>query len=319
MLPQAVVLPNSPSLVAAAWQRILIALSRLSPRVESSRYGIALLHLDATEAIKPLLQNWAAQGGLADDRSTAELAALTAVVGTLHVLPAGRNGTFLSGVPLRVLQEVGLSARSCQKLRSLGWRYIGELLHLSKHQLAELFPEAELLLRYAQAADQRPIGYWTPPPTISAQFDFGEPAIEDFELDAALELLAARLHEQLAGRHAHSITLTAITQFGEVQRHRFLREPISSLLGLHIAVQELQREFPGYVQAHRLQVQRLELRLGGLVQPRPAQGLLFAMRPHWKDAMRKAERRFLNAAWRVALTRLSPLLEDEPRLEPVLA
>jgi hypothetical protein len=140
----------------------------------------------------------------------------------------GRSNTFLSGVPLRVLEEVGLSAPSGQRLRSLGWRYVGELRYLSKHQLAELFPEAQLLLRYAQAADKHPIGYWTPPPTISAQFDFGEPAIEAFELDAALELLVARLHEQLAGRHAHNVTITAMTQYDEVQRHRFFREPLSN-------------------------------------------------------------------------------------------
>ncbi|HEX8234858.1 MAG TPA: hypothetical protein VF600_02790 [Abditibacteriaceae bacterium] len=318
VLPEAVILPNSPLLVAAAWHRVLEALGQLSPRVESARCGMALLHLDATDAIKPLLRSWIAQGGVADDRSTAELAALSAVAGTLHVLPPGRSGTFLSGVPLRVLDAIGLSPETGQRLRSLGWRYVGELRHLSRHQLVE-FPEAELLLRYAQAADKRPVGYWTPPPTISAQFDFGEPAIEAFELEAALEYLVARLHEQLAGRHAHNVTITAMTQFDEVQRHRFFREPISSLLGLHIAVQELQRELPGHFRAHRLQVQRLELRLGGLVQPRPAQGLLFAMRPHWKDVVRKAERRFSNAVRRVALNQLSPLPEDEPRLEPVLA
>jgi hypothetical protein len=89
IMPQAVVLPNSPSLVAAAWQRVLEALSRLSPRVESIWCGMALLHLDATDAIKPLLQDWTAHGGVADDRSSAELAALTAVAGTLHVVPAG--------------------------------------------------------------------------------------------------------------------------------------------------------------------------------------------------------------------------------------
>jgi nucleotidyltransferase/DNA polymerase involved in DNA repair len=319
LLPEAVVLPNSPSLVAAAWQRVLEALHHITPRIESARCGMALLHLDATDAIKPLLRDWTAQGGVADDRSTAEVAALTAVAGTLHAVPAGRAGTFLSGVPLRVLEQVGLSAQSGQRLHSLGWRHVGELRYLPKQHLAEMLPEAELLLRYAQAADRRPVGYWTPPPTISAHFDFGEPAVEAFEVDATLELLIARLHEQLAGRQAHSVTLTATTEFDEVQRHRSYHEPLSSLLGLHVAVQELQKEFPSCFGGRRLQVQRIELRLGRLVHPHPAQGLLFAMRPHWKDVVRRAERRFSNVAWRIRLNRLSPLIEDEPRLEPVLA
>lgn len=319
LVPQAVVLPNSPSLVAAAWNRVLEALHRLTPRVESSRCGMALLHLDTPDAIKPLLQNWGAQAGIADDRSTAELAALTAVAGTLQVVPPGRSGTFLSGVPLRVLEQAGISAQTSQWLRSLGLRYVGEMSRLGKHQLAEFCPEAELLLRYANAADKHPVGYWTPPPTVSAHFDFGEPAIEAFELEAALELLVARVHEQLAGRQAHNITLTAITQFDQVQRYRFFREPISNRLGLHVAVHQLQREFPGSFAARHLQIERLELRLGGLVPPRPAQGLLFAMKPHWKDVLRGAERRLSNAARRVALTGFSPLLEEEPRLEPALA
>ena len=325
LVPDVISLPQSVVPVSTIWDDLLAELYKLTPQIESIRPGMALLRVKPESVLKPLLEEWEAQGGAADDRSTAELAALTAPISKLRCVHPGRSRAFLKQVPMAALREVGVRDTVIERLGWFGWHKVGQLRAVTRRQLMAQFEAGEPLFRYAQASDLRPIASYLPPPCITVKFDFEEAAQEPYEIEPVLDLLVEEALTQLDGRICHSITVSleagADSQLQSAQQplcqQRLLKEPTAdprllreaTYFGLH-----------GLLRAG-ITVSAIEVRLGGLAQPQAVQRALFtASRPPVEAAIRAVEHRFPMMLRRImTLDRHAYLPEEGFRLEPLCA
>jgi hypothetical protein len=302
-------------------------LNEITPLLESVRPGLALLHAEPPSAVFAFLRHTCihgsahdgAHGGMADDRTTAELTAYSAKAGTLRVLRPVRGHSFLYTVSVDVLAEVGVGPETIQRLHWFGWHHVGDLRAATRKQLVQQFLEGELLYRYAQAKDVRPIGWYSPPPTVQAHFVWDEAVREPAEIDPVLELLLQQAVAQLQGRSTQEITIKAEGNQGLCADHCLLREPLTNFKLLHLAAQQvLQSTLYNRAGATGVSIERLEVELGGLAQLRLLQGRLFGVeRPSVQAALRAVERRFPGAVRRLIVQDAHAYLPERfARLEP---
>jgi hypothetical protein len=348
LVPDARAVPFDGSLVTAAWDTVLQILYDLTPQIETVRhgssskhrkraqndnivrqaavteYGRAMTQYLPEEALVPWLREWNAGAGVADDRATAELAALTALPGEINRVPVGRSRAFLRAVPMSVLSETGVSEATLERLSWFGWHSVAHLRRLTHHQLALQFPEADVLFRYAQTGDTRPVATYSPPLTLSARYAFEESAHEPWEWEPVLRWLLDQTHQQLEGRTAQSLTIVADTGGGKVKVQRLLREATNHLPGLRLASQQamemlLRQALGAGLDVGALDLQLLEVHLGHLAQPVSVQGQLFGTsRPAVQKAIQSVEGRFPGALQRIVTVNAHAYLPEESfRLEPV--
>jgi hypothetical protein len=304
-------------------------LNEATPLLESVRPGLALLHVETPSAIFAFLRHTCiyggahdgAHGGMADDRTTAELTAYSAKAGTLRVLKPVRGHSFLHTVSVDVLAQVGVGHETIQRLHWFGWHHVGDLRAATRKQLVQQFLEGEILYRYAQAKDVRPIGWYAPPPTVQAHFVWDEAVREPAEIEPVLELLLQQAVAQLRERSTQEITIKAEGVEGFRADHRLLREPLTDIKALRMAAQQvLQGALHSATGVTGVPIQRLDIELGGLAQPRPLQGRLFGVeRPSVQAALRAVERRFPGAVRRLIFQDAHAYLPERfARLEPVV-
>lgn len=331
LFPHAVPHLHQGALTMAAWETVLRTLEELTPFIEPLQSGMVLLQGARLALLQPLLAAWQGSAGMADDRTTAELAAHAAHTGKIRRVPPGAGPAFLDRLPVAVLARVGVSAETLERLEWFGWRHIGDLRRVTRRQLTAQFPEGEVLDRYSRgtgASGERPVAAWQPPATVNVRWPFDEPACEPHQLrPVLLRLLELGCH-QLQNRLAHSLTLqlaaagkvgAAAGEVGSAQR--LLARPEGETRPLHHAacglLDEIMSRAPGFM------VQEMRLALGGLV-PRPAvQGELFPdqqkqRRRCLQAVLRHLEQRFPGCMRHaVCLNPTAYLAEEAYRLEPV--
>jgi protein ImuB len=319
-LPGLIALPQHAPTTQAAWQEVLAALYDLTPQIESLRPGMAMADIRPETIVVPLLREWhahggSAQGGVADDRTTAELAALIASPGALRRIKPGRSQTFLRYVPVDVLHHVGIHPRTIERIGWFGWKHLAQLRPLSRQQLVAQFFEGERLYRYAQASDVRPVASYQPPSVIRAHFTFEQSVREPGEIEPVLKYLLEEAHGQLERRVPGSLAVGLETPQGRLQGRRLLREEAVTLHALHTAAAlALEAVLP---QAKA--VSGVELQLDALTELRPAQGDLFEpSRPPVEAAVGAMEHRYPGMLRRIVLLDKNAYLPEEAfRLEPV--
>ncbi len=320
LLPDALALPQHGATVAAAWEEVLSALYDLTPQIESQRPGLALADIEPPAAVQPLLHEWqayggVAQGGCADDRTTAEIAALSTQAGKLRTVRPGCSSVFLRRVPIILLSEVGVRADTIERLGWFGWHHIGQLRSLTRRQLVAQFDQGETLWRYAQASDTRPVAAYVLPSIITTRYAFEQPVREPCEIEPVLDHLMNQAHSQLNGRVAAAVSVGVETTAGWTRGGRLLREPTAVWQTLRRAAQHALEAAlrPG------MAVSALEVRLGSLAQPRAVQGHLFDFsRPVPTQAVQAVERRF--PGWLCHIVTTDPnsyLPEAGWRFEPI--
>jgi protein ImuB len=315
LFPDCLLVPHQAATTLAAWDEVLHTLYTLTPCIEAIRPGLALADIRPPEIIKPLLEEWDAHGGVADDRTTAELAALTTEAGKLRVVRSGCSPACLRRIPITALNEVGVRGDTIERLGWFGWHHVGQLRSLTKRQLLAQFEQGELLYRYAQASDTRALATYRQPPIIETHFAFDEAAQEPCEVEPVLDLLVRQACDQLEGRVAQSVTVSLDTSNGPVRRQRLLRDATASVYSLHHAAQDALRS----LLRPALAVQRLEVCLGSLAQPRAVQGQLFgSSRPAVRTALEAVEHRFPGALQRFKVVDPAAYLPEEvARLETI--
>lgn len=315
--PQAVFRPLHGPTLQAIWAEILTALLDFTPYLESLRPGLLIADVRPPRAVLPLVRQWGVQGGVADDRSTAELAAFTTLPGTLRAVRPGQSGAFLKRIPLTALAAAGLRSDALERLGWFGWQRVGDLSHLTHRQLAAQFDQGKLLFRYAQAGDQRPVGFYRQPPLIQAAFTFDEPVREPYEWEPVLDLLIEQVLAALRDQGAQTVGLSVETPHGVRRGHRLLHEALTGKRVLQETARRLLVELLGMGQPMR----RLVLQLGALHPLTPQQGRLFGrQRPPASVAIRALEDRFPGALRRIVmLDKNAYLPETAFRLEPVTA
>ncbi|MBV9470357.1 MAG: hypothetical protein JOZ57_14055, partial [Abitibacteriaceae bacterium] len=276
LFPEVVSLPYRSVTTTLAWEDVVTALYRLTPCIEVVRPGSALLDLTPETAIAPLVRRWNAYGttraGAADDRTTAELAALCARPGILNCVMTGGSSDFLATVPVENLAPVGVGSHTLERLGWFGWHMVAQLKPLSQRQLAAQFPEGEVLFRYAQASSTGKVATFVPPPTISTHYAFEETVQEPHDVEPVLRLITETAWQQLQGRTTRMLTVQVQTSTGKLRRRRILREPAADLQALwHPAYHTLMSLLGAGVF-----IDRLEIELAGLAHPPAVQGNLFS-------------------------------------------
>lgn len=319
-LPDAVYWPLHGPTIHAVWSATIAALLEFTPYLESQEPGLLLLDVRPPRSVLPLVREWQAQCGVADDRATAELAAFTTAPGTLRSVRSGQSAAFLRRVPLSTLACAGLCADTLERLHWFGWQSVGDLCHLTKRQLAAQFDQATLLYRYAQAEDRRPVGFHRQPPVINAAFTFETPVRELYEWQPVLQLLIEQSHAALLG--------TAFQEQGAQTISIQVSTGNSTHRGHHLLPFLTRDRRPLYEGAERLLIGllnrgepmiKLTVQLGSLRSLPPVQTCLFGReRPSISVAVRALEERFPGALRRIVMLDKNAYLPEVGfRLDPV--
>lgn len=289
-----VVANHEPDL-AQAWAELLAALSASSPWLAPLRRGLVLLRLPAIEA-EQLAQTFSARAGIAADRHSAELASATATPGTPRRVAPGDEDTFLERLPLRFLRTVGLSDGDLTRLHWLGLRHAGDLARWSAAQVrGYLGATGAALLPYLHGPREGALPRWHPPVTLQRQLDADPPLLEPHQLTPALSHLADGLVATLGERQARLLSVE-VTAGGRTWRAtRRLKRPLAT----HGAIVRQAQATLGdsgvaAAQAGGSGIETLRLTLGEL-QPRVAQGGLWAARRQREEALDAVSARFNDA------------------------
>ena len=315
---------------ALAWAEVQRAFYGLTPCIEPIEPGLLFTDV-APEKVAPLLSVWQMRGGAGGDRATAQMAALGAPKGRARLVEAGDERAFADQMPLESLRATGIDVKTLRRLSWFGWHHVGQLRPLSRRQLEEqVGPVGVQLYRFSQGsrerANLRPVATWQPPAEIVAALSFELPAREPAHWDGALDVLLHQLCDELNGRSAQTLEVTAQTAVASVCARRVLKEPLAAPTPLRRPLDSALAEALETLAPLPPVVSALEVRLGALVCP-PAQTVLFdderAANP---DRLRRAleglEARFAGTMGRFAPDQIeSPFPEEQfawlPALEAI--
>lgn len=218
-----------------AWEELLRELNQHTPWVESVARGRALARLDAVEA-EELAGHYGVRVGLAHDRETAELAAVSSRPGTVRSVEDVKG--FLARLPLRFLLRVGLSQANLTRLTWLGLTSAAHLASWTASQVRSyLAAEAELLLPYLHGPRHTELRRFEPPLTVARSLTFSDPVVEPHRLLPALDRLSGELARELGGRATRRLTLTARLPSGTRRASRLSKRPLTQ--ARHIRQQAL--------------------------------------------------------------------------------
>ncbi len=218
-----------------AWDELLRELNQHTPWIESAARGRALARLDAVEA-EELAEHYGVRVGLAHDRETAELAAVSSRPGTVRGVDDVKG--FLARLPLRFLLGVGLSQANLTRLTWLGLTSAAHLASWTASQIRSyLAAEADLLLPYLHGPRHTELRRFEPPPTVARSLTFSDPVVEPHRLLPALDRLSGELARELGGRSTRRLTLTARLPSGTRRASRLSKRPLTQ--ARHIRQQAL--------------------------------------------------------------------------------
>ncbi|MEW6284031.1 MAG: hypothetical protein AB1758_35790, partial [Candidatus Eremiobacterota bacterium] len=250
------------------------------------------------------------------------LAAFSVPEGSVRCVPTGQEEVFRHSLPLSCLGQAGLSRETLMRLLWFGFQTVGSLNRLSQAQLEARFGEGRLLFELSRARDTRPVGLYTPPPRIQAAYQAEEELTEPADYEPVLFHLLDQASEELHGRQVRWLSVRAELGRDTVTGRRFLslpeHRPKRLRTAARLALEEALKGFP-----RPPAIERLEVMLGGLLEPVPSQGRLWVERGELKrqglqKALDRLRMRFPGRLRRVCLHHPEAYLpEDAWSLEPV--
>lgn len=210
--PEATFLDADHETYQAAQTQIEAALRGFTDRVETVGLGQFLLAVEQlsrrfpeeTELAKTLIETvrkarpFDLQVGLAEQRFTAEQAALAARPNRALIVPTGRGRRFLASLPLDALPAENEFLR---RLTLLGVRTLGDLAAIPRTALVRQFgSQAAFLHDLAAGADPRPVHPDAPPLELRCDHTFEPPTAMRPLLLAVADQMATRLSTTLNRR-----------------------------------------------------------------------------------------------------------------------
>ncbi|HEX7001919.1 MAG TPA: hypothetical protein VF164_09505 [Trueperaceae bacterium] len=218
-----------------AWEELLRELNQHTPWVEGAARGRALVRLGDVEA-EELAARYGVRVGLAHDRETAELAAVSSRPGTVRRVDDVKG--FLARLPLRFLRRVGLSEANLTRLTWLGLYSAAHLASWTASQISSyLAAEGDALLPYLHGPRHTDLRPFEPAPTVARSLTFEDPVVEPHRILPALDRLAGELARELGGRTTRRLTLTASLPGGTRRASRLSKRPLTQ--ARHIRQQAL--------------------------------------------------------------------------------
>ncbi len=212
--PEADFVPADHAAYQEAQERLDAVLRQFTDRVETAGLGAFFLEVGQLTRRFPEDEGLAhallkrahetsrleLQVGLAEERFTAEQAALAAQPNNAVVVPPRPGRSFLAPLPLTVLPA---EAETLRRLALLGIHTLGEFAVLPRTALIRQFgPQAGFLHDLAAGADPRTLHPDAPPLELRQQTTFEPPTADRHALLAAAEQTATALAKAL-GQHSY--------------------------------------------------------------------------------------------------------------------
>lgn len=285
--------------LTASWERLVEEVSGLSLMLESLSQGRLVMELEPGDAAM-MAESYRVRVGLAESVEVAVIAALISSPGKVRQITAERQEALIDALPLYVLRGLGSSKETLERLKWLGVDKVGQLRAWKEAQvLAYLGVEGRGLLPYLFGPYRTQLGRYTPSPRLSAQLAFDEPLSEPHMLHPVVEQLVVQLVDQLGGRAAFRLTVTALSHGLELKATRLSKVPLKQ-------AGEITRLFLLALEdthAQPLGVEALRVELSGLTRP-TRQGTLWPRKERLEEAVAAVEARFPRA--------ILKLVEDDP-------
>jgi protein ImuB len=220
--PELVVRERDTDAEGRLFEKVVEALSELTPKVEVVRPGLcavpargAARFYGGEEALRLLVQDAVVEAGfdcgagIADGLFAADLAARNG--GGVVVGPGG-SAVFLAPYPLSVLERPELS----DLLYRLGVRTLGDFAALPSGHVAGRFgPDGALAHRLARGEEPRPVAPAPASVDLSVRDEFDPPAEQAEQVVFAAKRLAGELHEGLAAAGMMCVRLVVEVGFAD--------------------------------------------------------------------------------------------------------
>ena len=307
-----VIEPNAATL-QRAWEGLLAELYAFTDKVEPAEPGRVFLELTEEEA-RHIAETFQARVASGSSQEHAHLLALMAKEGEARLEPSQTERQALNAVPVRVLEALGLSKKTIERLSWLGVSELKDLWRWSRTQL-ELYlgDEARVLTRYLHGPHRTEVRRYVPPVVLRESHSFEEPALEPWQLEPVMEELTQRLTARLGDRAAARLTLVAEVRGLAFSGSRVSKQPLRDESAF-LRLASLALEDSG---VQGLGVDRLELSLAGLERP-STQGGLWHRKENVDKAVRTVEARFPGAMLKFEeLDPFMPVPEFSHRLIPL--
>ena len=266
-------------LVTPPSEILLAELYSVTHRLEPFEAGV-YLEIDA-QAAELVKDRYACAYGAGPSKEEARLRSLAPDLSDIDTLA------------LDVLLSLGLSTAKLDSLTWLGVKTLGQLKAWRKTQLqAFLGDEAKRLLPYLKGPYSTNVALYTPPPYLSANYSFDEPALEPYLIWPVLEhlcLRAAPKPQQAALR----LDLSAVSGGLAFSASTLSKEPITAKNLFSLAQQTLNKT--GVL---GLEIESLELSLKQLFRP-SEQPSLWQRKAQVQKAVDNVERRFPGALLKI--------------------
>lgn len=250
---------------AMAFEPVAVTLSRLAPRIEVLRPGLALCktkgpsrYYGGEEAFANLVQRTVAMVtdtevgvGVADGAYAAAQAARfgrrSSAGDGVYLVEEGKTAAFLAPLPISVLDNIGMAG----VLGRLGLRTLDDLASLPEGAVLGRFgSEGHKAWLLAGGKDPFPMAPAAPPADLSVGIEFDPPAFRVDAVAFAVRGLAARLHETLAARGlaCTRLLIEATTTDGR-ERSRLWRS--EDRFSASATAERLRWQLEGWLSEHR--------------------------------------------------------------------
>lgn len=314
LCPEASVHPREPALETAAWDQLLDALNQRTPRIESTRPGLAWFEPVRTSEEWDWLRDTPFQCGLGTRRPVARLAAWKAAPGRRLRIEEAHENRFLHRVPVDALTEIGFDDSLAEQLSLFGYPTVGAVQALSSHHLSVQFGEEGTRLTEFLEEDSGRISFYSPPPSVEHTRDFEDEVGEPGPLKTALQEASRDIADRVQGKQFQRVALHLEGREQEGSSSRILVEPRARADALHRAATALLEESLSAEMA----VQTLTLSVGSLRAADQQQASLFYDRPERREAIAAMDRRHPGALLRVVREREAVFEDERFEFEQVL-
>jgi hypothetical protein len=249
--PDAMVRAHPGVRVRLAWEIVLRWLNTLTPWLETSvsgafvyrptdrtlrsevdalaNEGVAVMTLVGDVDPHDVARRLHARVGVADDRATSLLAALSAERSSARVVMSGQEQALREQLAIGWLEGAGISAETRERLAWLGFHSIASIGRLSAAQILAQFTEGRALIALTRGGDVRPVLLFNPPPSIRGEHVALNALREPAEWEPVVRRLLLDALGRLGERDAQMLTVSMSA--GRVTRtsRRLCHEPTSDV------------------------------------------------------------------------------------------
>lgn|GEM_PF-2938780 len=283
----------------AVWDAIIDRLFDVTPYLVSTTMGEAYCALDNRRALTALLKELQAQGGIAQTRTLAKLAAVFVPPGATTLVEQENIPRFLAAWKVENLVELGFEEELVAKLKLFGLSSLTHLQHLTRRHMHVQFGDDGLRMHdlIKQIPVRTPLPLYQPPPMVVEHMTFEYRQREPVMLEAMLVEIMKKVIDVLQTRRTSIMEVGMLDRDGNVMCRlaRILKKPLNQPSILRTAASTMLREM---MSPHRW-AYGIEVRLKGLSPPPTEQMPLFVQRPTIDTVGRSVARRYPNALVRV--------------------